>query len=622
MRIQHFVALALCAFQGSLALAAIPANYYDGVDTSSAVALRADVNAIITAGHSQVGYGNTWAPLLDMQEDPGDSSAVILIYSGDSRAKSLQCSSGGCNDGDAFTGDFNREHIWPQGSFDEDEPARSDLHALFLADADANGWRSNSSFDEVTGIPTYSFGGTIGTTSLWEPRDAIKGQIARAMLYMDVRYEGPSPIDLVLSDAPNTANDQGEQGILSTLLDWHINFPPTADEIARNNAVYDYQGNANPFIDNPGWVNIIWGIDPVSDGDTLVVSPADEAPSTATVGDEIAMLSLTLTASANEWDIATIQVLELGTIADSEIQAVRLYIDVNGDGQLDGGDTLSASATFSGGAATIDANDLRVDDGGRDLLLAIDTDATADENDTVRLALAASGISHSPTGGNDTNPTFSQFASGTTTLDAAPSGAGFGIVISEIMYNPDSNEGGANGREWVEIFNTDNATNTLANWILRDEDATSDPFTVTLNPFEAAVLIDADQVNTAGFQAAWGTGYKIVEVNSFPALANTPAPGNEVLELFDGTSVVDVVDYDDANPWPSDSPDGPSIYLLDGFFTPTDNDNGANWARSQVGTHGAFANTVTGFFDGSDVGSPGTVFAPSVPVELDLFLVE
>jgi hypothetical protein len=100
------------------------------------------------------------------------------------------------------------------------------------------------------------------TTTTWEPPDAVKGDIARAMFYMVVRYEGANgEVDLELQDnTTTTSTGTGYLGVLSTLLQWHQDDPVDDAESARNNTIYtSYQNNRNPFIDHPEFVNYIWG---------------------------------------------------------------------------------------------------------------------------------------------------------------------------------------------------------------------------------------------------------------------------------------------------------------------------------------------------------------------------
>ena len=79
----------------------------------------------------------------------------------------------------------------------------------------------------------------------------MKGDIARAMFYMAVRYEGDeiNTENLELSDTPNVKN--AEFGKLSSLLEWHVRDPVDDKELKRNDIIEEIQGNRNPFVDDP-----------------------------------------------------------------------------------------------------------------------------------------------------------------------------------------------------------------------------------------------------------------------------------------------------------------------------------------------------------------------------------
>lgn len=130
----------------------------------------------------------------------------------------------------------------------------NDLHHLFPADQDnANGVRSNLPFGVVVNVSTVSSTGfgKRGTDSrgtvVYEPKDDQKGNLARALFYMLVRYNG---------ERGNQWRLLGTQDI-NVLLQWHQQDPPDALEIARNEYIASLQHNRNPFIDNPQWVNRI-----------------------------------------------------------------------------------------------------------------------------------------------------------------------------------------------------------------------------------------------------------------------------------------------------------------------------------------------------------------------------
>ncbi len=136
---------------------------------------------------------------------------------------------------------FNTEHTFPQGFFNSNLPMRSDLHHLFPTTNNSNSTRGNKPFGNVTGGSAVG-GGSFSNNSLFEPRDAQKGTTARAMMYFVLRYQ----------DYSNHFSVQ--QNILKQ---WHATFAPDAIEERRNDDIATFQGNRNPFIDYPQFVDRI-----------------------------------------------------------------------------------------------------------------------------------------------------------------------------------------------------------------------------------------------------------------------------------------------------------------------------------------------------------------------------
>ncbi|MCJ8318724.1 MAG: endonuclease [Colwellia sp.] len=214
----------------------------------------------IKVGHTQLTYNQVWTALIDIDEDPNNSDNVNLLYTGKSIAKTENASVKN-NAPDSW----NREHVWSKshGFPNSSQLGYTDIHHLRPADASINSLRSNYDFDNG-GSPAND--GSIVTENnvlsgvSWEPRDAVKGDVARMMFYMAVRYEENSDNDmpdLVLVDSVNT--DGAEFGKLCSLYQWHENDPVDAQEVERNHGVYEFQGNRNPFIDHPEWVEKVYG---------------------------------------------------------------------------------------------------------------------------------------------------------------------------------------------------------------------------------------------------------------------------------------------------------------------------------------------------------------------------
>lgn len=190
---------------------------------------------------------------------PGETNTVRLIYS----TATLPASSFG----DA--GGWNREHIWPNSyGLDDVEPAFSDLHNLRACDANVNSARGNKFFDVSSAAdgnlrnPAHVEAPLCAAdANSWEPPPSQRGDIARALFYMAVRYEGDAPgepdLELVENVAEITASN-ARMGRLSTLLHWNEQDPPDEAERARDAATFAIQGNRNPFVAEPTLANRVW----------------------------------------------------------------------------------------------------------------------------------------------------------------------------------------------------------------------------------------------------------------------------------------------------------------------------------------------------------------------------
>ena len=242
-------------FNASKSFAQIPAGYYDAATGMEGEALKKQLHKIINE-HKVFTYAEIRDILRDVDEDPSNPDNILLIYKGTSIPKTNFAS----NSEPDF---WNREHTWPKshGFPNEADTAYTDAHMLRPSDATVNSSRSNKDFNDVEHIEANEEGeaaNTYTTDDFFEPRPEIKGDLARIMFYMDVRYESKA-LDLELVDRISYTDDP-ELGVLYTLLQWHENDPVSDEERARNNAIYtDYQNNRNPFVDNPDWVASIYG---------------------------------------------------------------------------------------------------------------------------------------------------------------------------------------------------------------------------------------------------------------------------------------------------------------------------------------------------------------------------
>ncbi|MET7293481.1 endonuclease [Streptomyces griseoloalbus] len=225
-------------------------TYYADAIGKSGTALKDSLHTIIS-DQTKISYSAVWDALKVTDQDPNNSNNVVLLYSGISRSKSL-------NGGD--TGDWNREHVWAKshGDFGTSTGPGTDLHHLRPEDVQVNSIRGNKDFDNGGGSFTNS-GGSLTDSNSFEPRAAVKGDVARMILYMAVRYEGTDGWpDLEPNDSVTNGSNP-YHGRLSVLKQWNQQDPPSAFEERRNEVIYDsYQHNRNPFIDHPEWVESIW----------------------------------------------------------------------------------------------------------------------------------------------------------------------------------------------------------------------------------------------------------------------------------------------------------------------------------------------------------------------------
>lgn len=224
--------------------------YYAAAEGKTGAALKTALHTIIKT-QSKVTYDGVWNALKVTDQDPANSNNVILVYSGRSQSKSTN--GGGVND-------WNREHVWAKshGDFGTATGPGTDLHHLRPEDVTVNSTRGNKDFDKG-GSPVSEASGSFTDSDSFEPRNAVKGDVARMLLYMAVRYDsGDGFADLEMNDKVNNGSAPA-MGRLSVLKQWNLQDPPDAFEQRRNQVIYDtYQHNRNPFIDHPEWVNSIW----------------------------------------------------------------------------------------------------------------------------------------------------------------------------------------------------------------------------------------------------------------------------------------------------------------------------------------------------------------------------
>lgn len=227
-----------------------PGEYYADAEGKSGDELKSALNTIIS-DQTQISYDDVWDALAQTDEDPNNPDNVVLLYSGRSQAKSAH---GGEQD------DWNREHVWAKshGDFGTSIGPGTDVHHLRPTDTTVNSTRSNKDFDNG-GEPVDEAEECLTDSDSWEPRDAVKGDVARMIFYMAVRYEGnDSYPDLEINDQVDNGKNPF-MGKLSVLKEWNDADPVDEFEANRNEVIFtEIQHNRNPFVDHPEWVNEIW----------------------------------------------------------------------------------------------------------------------------------------------------------------------------------------------------------------------------------------------------------------------------------------------------------------------------------------------------------------------------
>ncbi|RZT14852.1 endonuclease I [Kribbella sp. VKM Ac-2569] len=227
-----------------------PGDYYAGAEGKTGPALKSALHTIISS-QTKLSYDQVWDALKVTDQDPSNSSNVIEIYSGRSISKTL-------NGGDAD--DWNREHVWAKshGDFGTATGPGTDVHHLRPEDVTVNSARGNLDFDNG-GTSVAQCSGCTADSDSFAPRAAVRGDVARMIFYMAVRYEGDDGFaNLELNDSVGNGTAP-YIGKVSVLKAWAAADPPDAFEKNRNEVIYSqFQHNRNPFIDHPEWVASIW----------------------------------------------------------------------------------------------------------------------------------------------------------------------------------------------------------------------------------------------------------------------------------------------------------------------------------------------------------------------------
>ena len=315
--------------------AAIPSNYYSSItDSMSGTTLLSNLKSIINTSSVSVSYD--WSRYEDADEDPSNSSNVILVYARNSVAKTAHVSGN--------TG-WNREHTFPASKLSNTQ-AEKDNHIIFASDNKVNGARSNIKMGVVTGgtvVNDYNGNATTcrKTSSLFDPNNVARGIVARSTMYAAAMYE-------------YDPEDNFES--IATMLRWHLDYPVTSFDQGRNDKVYTNQHNRNPFVDHPEYACRIWG-----NTNSTTQSICGSSTPSGSVSISRASASLTVdqstTINATSSDSSTIS----WSTSNPSVASISNSSSASGSnititGVSAGSATITASATISGTPYTATCN--------------------------------------------------------------------------------------------------------------------------------------------------------------------------------------------------------------------------------------------------------------------------
>ncbi|MEC9477359.1 MAG: endonuclease [Planctomycetota bacterium] len=482
-----FLAFTLALMGSPAAHSDPPQGYYDSAAGLSGESLRLALHDIID-DHDKFPYTSsatdTWDILGISEQDPTNPANVITFYRNTSVSWFNQ----------ATTDGWNREHTWPSSyGYTNDGSCNypfSDVHQLRAASPSYNSARSNRPYDWCTssagceawpaaGTPYSNLSSGFGSGGSWQAWEERRGDAARAILYMETRYEGGShgltgcaePDLRVTDDRALIVSDTTQNlsvaymGLLSVLLEWHLEDPVSAEEQQRNDDVFGFQGNRNPYIDHPEFVCLIWAC-PSSD----VTPPA---------------VPTGLAAVAGECQVA----LDWNDNFETDLASYSVYRSTDVAGPFAQISTISAVSAY--------------------------TDTSAEGAVQYHYQVTATDVS-----GNESGPSGLVSAIPTTGqgCGAPPPDPGqVNLIISELMPNPflvSDTDG-----EWFEVFNRGTAAVDLNGWTIRDDDidlhVINSPGGLVIQPNQFLVLArNGDSLVNGGLIADYVYGGNFILANS------------------------------------------------------------------------------------------------------------
>jgi endonuclease I len=529
-----------------LGVAQIPTGYYVSANGLNGYPLKSELSTIITNGYNGQSYGalitlyNTSDN--DAYYDNGTQTNTILdMYSEIPNAADPYNwtigTSANCGNYNSEADCYNREHIFPQGFFSQNEPMRSDAHHVIPSDGWVNGLRSSFPFGNVNAnganVTTTLNGSKKGpsitsgfTGTVFEPIDEFKGDIARMLLYFATRYE--NNINDSGWDAANASSNNPRDGssdrfydqwYIDLLLDWHVADPVSQKEIDRNNDIYIHQNNRNPFIDNPQYVAMIWAPSNNPNGDLF-----------ATLKDTFVDLDMDGFGSVGDLITYEYQINNIGTTNLFNLRAVADLGTFAAPGQLSQLDAgVNSTDAFGTLTYTLTASDIS---GAcsciiNKILITSDFNA-AGTNGSLSVESDDPDNFANADGNGDMLP---DDDTRTTLVVANPSGAATELFISEYIEGSSDNKS-------IEIANFTGAPVNLSNYSLQ--------ISPNGNGWTNALSLSGTIANQEVYVLARGSANAAITAQA-DLLVGSSGPlnfnGNDAVGLFKGTILLDVVGH-------------------------------------------------------------------------------
>ncbi|MEM6722262.1 MAG: endonuclease [Bacteroidota bacterium] len=329
------------------AYAQIPSYYNDVNLTLSGDNLKDELAIKIIATHTNfLSYTpGVWNALQQADLNPNNSNEVLLIYGHNDNDGNFKTDrTRGKFDNGGSVGDWNREHVFAKSLANPDlgtSGAGADAHNLRPCDFQQNSTRNNRKFGTGTGAA-----GFINSNGDWYPGDEWKGDVARMIMYMYVRY-GDRCLPVNVGTGTSVSVDTN---MITLFLQWNADDPVSAFEANRNSVLSGIQGNRNPFIDNPAFATQIWGGPQAEDKFGTGSNPGNGGGNTGGGSTDDLFFSEYIEGSSNN------KALEIANFTGSSVNLSSYSIKKQTNGSGSWSSPYSLSGTLSNGSVYVIAN--------------------------------------------------------------------------------------------------------------------------------------------------------------------------------------------------------------------------------------------------------------------------